>query len=136
MRQLEGQTLGDYQIIARLGQGAMGTVFKARQLSLNRIVALKVLPPQPEEDSKFVARFKREATAAAALDHDHLVRVYAAGASDDYLYFAMDMSKARRCASDCIAKERCRHARRCPSASRWRRPSITRGVSQASFTAT
>src|SRR5260221_12766462 len=76
---LEGQPLGDFDILARLGQGGMGEVYKARQLSLNRLVALKTLRPSLSDDAEFVGRFRQEAVAAAALNHPNLVQVHAAG---------------------------------------------------------
>src|SRR5436190_8484168 len=87
---LEGQRLGEFEILERLGQGAMGAVYKARQTSLNRLVALKTLQAALASDAEFIARFRREAMAAAALNHSNLVQVYAAGENDGLHWFAME----------------------------------------------
>ena len=67
----------------------MGAVYKATQLSLNRVVALKLLAPNLSEDPGFRARFEREGQVQAALDHDHIVSVYEAGQSEYGLFLAM-----------------------------------------------
>ena len=66
--------IGGYEILARLGQGGMGAVYKARQVSMDRIVALKVLPPRLAKDEAYVQRFLREARSAAALQHPNIVQ--------------------------------------------------------------
>ena len=75
----DGQTLGDFEILGRLGQGGMGAVYQARQTSLDRLVALKTLQASLAGDPEYIARFRREAKAAAGLNHPNLVQVYAAG---------------------------------------------------------
>ena len=65
VRDLVGQTLGDYRILRLLGRGAMAEVFLAEQLSLSRRVAFKVLLPDLAADASYVRRFRHEATAAA-----------------------------------------------------------------------
>ncbi len=87
---LEGQVLGEFEILARLGQGGMGAVYKARQISLKRLVALKTLQGALAADKEFIARFQREAIAAAALNHPNLVQVYSAGETDGLHWFAME----------------------------------------------
>src|SRR5471030_1419690 len=87
---LEGQTLGEFRILARLGQGGMGAVCKAQQVSLDRLVALKTLEGSLAGDAEFIARFRREAKAAASLNHPNLVQVYAAGENDGLHWFAME----------------------------------------------
>jgi serine/threonine protein kinase/formylglycine-generating enzyme required for sulfatase activity len=86
----EPQQFGEFAVIEKLGQGAMGAVYKARQTSLNRIVALKLLPAHYAGDRDFLARFKNEAMAAAALNHPHIVQVYAAGEDNGTHFFAME----------------------------------------------
>ena len=71
-----GKKLGQYQIIEELGRGGMAVVYKAYQPSLNRYVAIKVLPPQFTFDNEFVQRFLREARAAAALRHPNIVTIH------------------------------------------------------------
>ena len=77
---LVGKSLAGYRIEERLGLGAMGTVYKATQLSLERCVALKILSPELTKDREFVTEFLSEARAAAKLNHPHVVQVYDAGA--------------------------------------------------------
>src|SRR4051794_957465 len=67
----------------------MGVVYRATQLSLNRLVALKVLPSELSEDRGFRERFRREGQLQAAIDHPHIVTVYEAGDSDHGLFIAM-----------------------------------------------
>ncbi|NLS79789.1 MAG: protein kinase [Chloroflexi bacterium] len=86
---LVGKTLGQYKIIGVIGKGGMSTVYKAVQPSLERYIALKVLMPHFAE-AEFVARFKREALAAARLSHPNVVHVYDAGEADGYYYIAME----------------------------------------------
>src|SRR5207249_4369421 len=64
------------EILECLGRGGMGVVYKARQKSLNRLVALKLLAPERVNDAKFAERFTREAHALAALNHPNIVTVY------------------------------------------------------------
>lgn len=86
----EPQQLGDFTVVEKIGQGAMGSVYKARQTSLNRHVALKLLPAHLAGDPDFLARFKHESMAAAALNHPNVVQIYAAGHDDGTHYFAME----------------------------------------------
>jgi serine/threonine protein kinase len=82
-------TIGDFVIDRRLGVGGMGVVYQARQVSLNRVVALKVLGDalnRPED----IARFRREAQAVARLDHPHIAGVYFVGQDDQLCYMAME----------------------------------------------
>ena len=68
--------LGEYQLIAQLGEGGMGRVYKARHTRLDRIVALKVLPRGRIADPRAVARFEREMKAVGRLDHPNIVQAY------------------------------------------------------------
>ncbi len=81
--------LGDYQIIREVGRGGMGVVYEAQQLSLDRRVALKVLPFAATLDSRQLKRFKNEAQAAAQLHHNQIVPVYAVGCDRGVHYYAM-----------------------------------------------
>lgn len=84
------ERIGHYTIISELGRGGMGVVYKAHEESLNRLVALKVLGRHLSEDDSFVARFKREAQSAAALNHPNIVQVYAISEFDGQHCFAME----------------------------------------------
>ena len=84
-----GAVLGDYEILGELGRGGMGVVYKAHRRTLNRTVALKVLPARYAQDSVFIQRFEREARAAAALNHPHTVRVFAVGEDHGHHFIAM-----------------------------------------------
>ena len=86
----EKTTVGTYEIIAKIGQGAMGTVFKARQTSMDRIVALKILKPSLARDTAFLDRFLGEVRAAAQLNHPNIVQAYDTGKASGYTYFAME----------------------------------------------
>jgi serine/threonine protein kinase len=85
-----GKRLGGFEITGKLGHGAMGTVFKARQVSVDRTVALKILPPRLAANEQYVQRFLREARAAAALNHPNIVQAIDAGHVAGYYYFAME----------------------------------------------
>lgn len=82
--------LPDFRIIRKLGAGGMGTVYLARQISKDRLVALKVLSESLARKQNLVARFHREETVLASLDHPGIVRFFGAGKSDDVPFFAME----------------------------------------------
>ena len=90
---IEGQRLGEFEIIERIGQGGMGAVYRAVQTSLQRTVAIKTLQPALAADPEYIERFHREAVAAAGLSHQNLVQVYAAGETDGLHWFAMEFVK-------------------------------------------
>jgi serine/threonine-protein kinase len=85
-----GSEIAGYIIEGRLGRGGQGQVFLARQLSLDRLVALKVLPPEMAENENFVNRFVREARTLATFTHPNIVQVYDVGVSDGVFYFTME----------------------------------------------
>ena len=87
---LLGTTLGDFEIVKLLGHGGMGTVYKARQPSLERFVAIKVLSSALASDASFVARFAREARAAAAVNHRNIIAVVDIGQARGFSYIAME----------------------------------------------
>ena len=82
-------TLGDFRLLREIGRGGMGIVYEAEQISLNRRVALKVLPFAATLDERRLQRFKMEAQAAAQLHHPNIVPVYAVGCERDVHYYAM-----------------------------------------------
>jgi predicted Ser/Thr protein kinase len=90
-----GKMLGQYQIIQLAGKGGMATVYKAFQPSLNRFVALKVLPESLAVDDEFVARFKQEALAAAALRHPNILVIHDVGQAGNLHYIAMEFLDGR-----------------------------------------
>ncbi len=90
MSSMAGQTFAGYEVVEKLGQGGMGAVYKARQPMLDRLVALKVIAPTVAHDPVFVARFKREATAAAQLNHPNIVQLYTAGENEGVHYMACE----------------------------------------------
>jgi basic membrane lipoprotein Med (substrate-binding protein (PBP1-ABC) superfamily)/ABC-type phosphate/phosphonate transport system substrate-binding protein len=89
MHDLIGQTLGQYRIIEQLGKGGMATVFKGFQPSLERYVAIKVLPPYFAHEEGFSERFDREAKAIARLEHPHILPIYDHGQDREVSYIAM-----------------------------------------------
>ena len=82
--------LGGYQVLQELGRGGMGSVYLARQLSLNRNVALKVMKPEWASNPTFVSRFTREAYAAAQLVHHNVVQIYDFGQDRGTNFFSME----------------------------------------------
>ena len=92
---LIGRVLGEYRVEEEIGRGGMGIVYKAHEATLQRTVALKVLPADLARDDVFVKRFVREARAAARLSHPNIVAVYGVGQSDGAHYIAMEYVDGR-----------------------------------------
>lgn len=92
---LDRTTIGDYEIVRKIGQGGMGVVYEAQQTSLGRRVALKMLPSHISNNKKYIERFKREARAAAKLHHTNIVPVYEVGQDGDSIYYAMQFIHGR-----------------------------------------
>jgi eukaryotic-like serine/threonine-protein kinase len=94
----QGTPLGDFRILREIGRGGMGVVYEAVQLSLDRRVALKVLPFAAALDAKQLQRFKNEAQAAAHLHHTNIVPVYAVGSERGLHYYAMQLIEGQNLA--------------------------------------
>ncbi len=88
---LEGHTLGKYRILEPLGRGGMAQVFKAYHPQLDRYVAVKVLRSDLVEEEEFLARFRREARAVAALRHPNIVQIFDFDTQDDLYYMVMEL---------------------------------------------
>ncbi len=106
MPELIGQTLGQYRIIERIGQGGMATVYKAYQPGLDRDVALKILPPFHAEQPGFSERFRREARAIANLHHPNILPVHDSGQDGDYSYIVMRYIDGARTLADVMRRGR------------------------------
>ena len=87
--ELIGKTLGQFEIIEEVGRGGMASVYRARQASINRIVAIKVLPRSLLHDPNFYERFTREVDLVAHLEHPHILPIYDYGEVDGTPYIAM-----------------------------------------------
>jgi predicted Ser/Thr protein kinase len=98
------ERFGPYKVEARIGAGGMGVVYRALDEALQRHVALKTLLPALAADPEFVARFKREAQSAAALNHPNITQIYTIGQEGTVPYFAMEMIHGR--SLEAIIKER------------------------------
>jgi hypothetical protein len=85
-----GGTFHGMEILELIGQGGMGVVYKARQIELNRLVALKILSPRLAADPEFPRRFNREAQALASLDHSNIVRIHDVGREGDLYFIVME----------------------------------------------
>lgn len=97
------QQIPGYQILQRLGQGAMATVYKAKQLSLDRMVAIKVLSKKLGENEEFVRRFEKEGRAAAKLNHNNIVQAIDVGNAGPYHYFVMELIDGKTVYDDLAA---------------------------------
>jgi len=82
--------IAGFEILTRVGRGGMGTVYRARQISVDRIVAVKILKPSLAANAAFIKRFSEEARAAAKLNHPNIVQAIDAGEGGGYYYFAME----------------------------------------------
>jgi len=84
-----------FELIEKIGEGSMGVVYKARQKSMDRVVALKILSPRLARNARYIARFQREARAAARLNHPNIVAGIDVGEYQGYHYFAMELIEGR-----------------------------------------
>lgn len=104
-----GKPLGDFRLIREIGRGGMGVVYEAEQLSLNRRVALKVLPFAAMIQPNHLRRFHNEAQAAACLHHPHIVPVHAVGSDRGIHFYAMQLIEGRS-AAELIADQKQRRS--------------------------
>ena len=92
---LLGQQIPGYQLMEKLGQGATGVVYKARQASMDRLVAVKVLHPRLAADPEFLRRLTREAHVAAKLSHNNIVQAIDVGSAGPLHYFVMELVEGK-----------------------------------------
>ncbi len=86
-----GQMLSHYRLVEKIGEGGMGVVWKAEDTTLDRSVAIKILPPEFAADPERVARFEREARVVAALQHPNIAAVFSVHKEEDLHYLAMEL---------------------------------------------
>ncbi len=98
-----GTRLGPYEIVAPLGAGGMGEVYRARDTRLGRDVAIKVLPAELASDAERLNRFEQEARAASALNHPNIVTVHDVGTADGVFYVAMELVDGKTLREICAA---------------------------------
>ena len=119
-----GARIGPYEIVAALGAGGMGEVYRARDTKLNRDVAIKVLPDPFASDSERLARFAREAQTLASLNHPHIAQIYGL---EEFCCAPSSWSWSRaRISRSGSPAARSRSTKRCPSRNRSRRRSKRR----------
>ena len=104
--QRSSQQIPGYKILKKLGSGAMATVYLAKQISLDRQVAIKVLPKKYTDNDQFVERFYAEGKAAAQLNHANIVQAYDVGKAGDYHYFVMEFVEGHTVYDDIMKHQR------------------------------
>ena len=101
-----GTSISGYRILGKLGAGAMATVYKAKQISLDRTVALKKLPKKFSQNPQFIERFFAEGRAAAQLNHPNIVQAFDVGNEGDMYYFVMEYVEGRSVHEDIVTHKR------------------------------
>ena len=101
-----GNKISGYKILGKLGAGAMATVYKAKQVSLDRMVALKKLPEKFSQNPQFIERFFAEGRAAAQLNHPNIVQAFDVGNEGDLYYFVMEYVEGRTVHEDIVEHKR------------------------------
>jgi len=101
-----GQKIPGYRVLGKVGAGAMATVYKAKQLSLDRLVAIKLLPRKFSQNPQFIDRFYAEGRAAAQLNHPNIVQAYDVGKAGEYHYFVMEYVDGRTVFDDITKQKR------------------------------
>ena len=129
-----GARLGPYEILAAIGAGGMGEVYKAKDTRLDRTVAVKVLPEHLSASPEVRQRFEREAKTISQLSHPHICSLYDVGREGETEYLVMEYLEGETL-SERLAKGCCRSSRRCGSGRRSRMP-WTRRTGRGSCTAT
>jgi eukaryotic-like serine/threonine-protein kinase len=107
---MTGSVVGHYRVLEKIGSGAMGDVFRARDERLGRDVALKLIRPASSSTPNHLRRFELEARAAAALNHPNIVAIYDVGFNEGSPYFVCELLEGKTCVSD-SAREPCLFAR-------------------------
>ncbi len=101
-----GQQIPGYKILGKLGAGAMATVYKAKQISLDRTVAIKKLPEKFSQNPQFIERFFAEGRAAAQLNHPNIVQAFDVGNEGEIYYFVMEFVEGRTVHDDIVKHKR------------------------------
>jgi len=100
------QRIPGFQVIKKLGAGAMATVYLAKQLSLDRLVAIKILPKKFSTNEKFIERFYKEGRAAAQLNHPNIVAAFDVGSAGEHHYFVMEYVDGPTIFDHCVKHKR------------------------------
>jgi len=101
-----GASISGYKILGKLGSGAMATVYKAKQVSLDRMVAIKKLPKKFSSNPQFIERFFAEGRAAALLNHPNIVQAFDVGNEGDLYFFVMEYVEGRSVHEDIVTHKR------------------------------